>query len=289
MISMTKVLVIGSTGFLGRNIIKQDYGFTIIGSYNNKKTKDSLIKIDLNNHDIVKKNILAHKPSIVIDASDFKFEKMDEKSAIKTSTYNTKNLISICHQTKAHLLFISSDSVFDGQKGNYTEQDNSNPISLYGKIKYFSEKAIRENAKNFLIIRTSMLFGWEAQKWNFVSWVIDNLKNKKAIEVIKDQFVSPSYCPNVAEMIFETIRLDLKGIIHLAGSSQLTRLEFAKLICETFSFDEKLLLPIRLNETDLDLIRGKNTTLNVDKAKNLLKIKPLTALESLTKMKEIQN
>jgi len=283
---MRKILVLGSSGFLGRNIIERESEFDVMGSYYKEKTTSELIKIDLNKHNVVKKNIFAHKPDIVVDASQYDFQNMDQNLAIETSKSNAKNLISICNKINANLLFISSDSVFDGKRGNYTEQDNPHPMNLYGKIKYEQEKSIKENANNFLIIRTSLLFGWGIKKWNFVTWVINNLKKNKPIKAIKDQYVSPSYCPNVADMILDTIRLDLKGIIHLAGSTQLTRLEFAKLVCNTFFLDQNFLTPIGLNEINLAVMRGNKTTLNVDMAKKLLKIKPLSAHKSLEKMKE---
>ena len=299
---MRKILVLGSSGFLGRNILERESEFDVTGSYYKEKTTSKLIKIDLNKHNVVKKNIFAHKPDIVVDASQYDFQNMDQNLAIETSKSNAKNLISICNKINANLLFISSDSVFDGKRGNYTEKDNSHPINLYGKIKYAQEKSIKENANNFLIVRTSLLFGWGIKKWNFVTWVINNLKKNKPIKVIRDQYISPSYCPNVAvirdqyispsycpnvaDMILDSIRLDLKGIIHLAGSTQLTRLEFAKLVCKTFFLDQNFLTPIGLNETNLDLMRGNKTTLNVDMAKKLLKIKPLSAHKSLEKMNE---
>lgn len=281
---MKKILVIGSTGFLGQNIIKLKTKYNLKGTHFKNKINSS-IYLNLHNHYLVNKIISSYSPSIVIDSSNFNIQNVNSEKAIKINNNNMTYLISVCNNIGARLLFISSDMVFDGKRGNYKEIDIPNPINLYGTLKHESEILISHLSNDSLIVRTSLLFGWNNTK-NFVLWIIENLRKNNSIQVINDQYISPSYCPDISKMILETIYHDITGTIHLAGNSQLSRFEFAKLICKIFLLNEDLLIPIKMSKIDFGMKRGKYTTLNVEKATNLLRHKPVSATSMLTKMKK---
>lgn len=276
-----KKLLLGGSGFLGRNIMKNCHDLSIIGTYFRNKNNEDLIHLNLDFHENVEKILESLKPSLIIDASNPDFSIRYFSRTIK----NMEKLLSICKQMNTKFVYVSSDAVFDGNKGNYKETDTTNPISDYGKLKQAIEKLICIYVDEHLIVRTSLLFGLGVKKWNFVLWVINNLKNNHPIQVISDQLVSPSYCPNVAEMILEAVNNDLTGIIHLAGSSQITRYDFAKLICEFFSLKKSSCIPVRMEEININEPKGKNFTLNVSKAQSILKSKPMTLTEALQRMK----
>jgi dTDP-4-dehydrorhamnose reductase len=182
------------------------------------------------------------------------------------------------------ILYISTDYVFDGEKGLYQEHDNPNPINWYGMTKLFAEKELlRCESENWCIARTSTPFGAHTKKLTFPHFVINNLLQNREIRVLTDQITSPTYALNLAEMMLEIIYNRIKGIIHLCGSSQLSRFDQALMIASVHNLDKKLIKPASITEMPWKARRPRNSSLDVSKAYNSLANKPLAFRESLLK------
>lgn len=185
------------------------------------------------------------------------------------------------------MVYISTDYVFDGEKGLYVEEDTPNPINHYGVTKLEGENQVKKLCKNYVILRTSVLYGWHSWKQNFVTWVINSLKQKKEISIVEDHSNTPTLADNLAEITIEAVQKNLRGLYHASGSQRISRYEFAQQITKAFNLNQNLIKPTKTNQiTAWTAKRPKDSSLNINKIRELLKTKPLNICEGLKKMKE---
>jgi len=165
---------------------------------------------------------------------------------------------------------MSTDFIFDGisKEGNYNENDTPNPLSFYAKTKYNTEQAIITSEIEYLICRTAVLYGWNKDKHNFITWIINKLQKNEPIQIVTDQFNSPTFVKNLAEIILKLIEKDANGIYHTAGDCALNRYEMAIKCAEVFNLRNELISQIESFKQKA--IRPKNAGLDISKLKRLL-------------------
>jgi dTDP-4-dehydrorhamnose reductase len=165
---------------------------------------------------------------------------------------------------------MSTDFIFDGisKKGNYNENDTPNPLSYYAKTKYKAETAIINSEIDYTICRTAVLYGWNKDKQNFITWIINKLQQNKPIQIVTDQYNSPTFVRNLAEILLKLIEKDVKGIYHTAGDCQLNRYEMAIKCAEVFNLNKELIS--QLESIEQKAVRPKNAGLDISKLKNLI-------------------
>lgn len=175
----------------------------------------------------------------------------------------------------SYLLHISTDYVFDGKVGNYAENDLPNPINWYGSTKLSGETEIKNilPKEQWSIARISTPFGLHDKKQSFPVFVISNLRAKKSIKVLTDQYTSPIYAGTLSKMLSEIIESKFNGVINLACKVGLSRYQQALNIADTFGLDADLINRISMNEISWKAKRPMRSTLNTDKALKTLKNK----------------
>jgi dTDP-4-dehydrorhamnose reductase len=164
----------------------------------------------------------------------------------------TAQLAQLCRQADAHLAYVSTDYVFDGEAGPYDEDAVPNPQGTYALTKHMGEQAVRALAGSGAICRTAIVYGWHpGPRLNFGAWLVTALREGRKVPLFSDQLVTPSLASHVAQMVSE-IACDAKGgIWHCAGAQALTRIAFGEALCRTFGFDPALLEPIPMAEVPL--------------------------------------
>jgi dTDP-4-dehydrorhamnose reductase len=186
------------------------------------------------------------------------------------------------NRKECFLLYVSTDYVFDGEKGDYVETDETNPLNWYGMTKLFGEKELLEcNSDNWCIARTSTPFGVHAKKVSFPLFVLKSLYQEHEVNVLTDQITSPTYALNLAEMMQDIIDKRVKGVLHLSGSSQISRFDQALQIASAYDLDKDLIKPASMGEMKWKARRPKNSSLNVTKAYSTLTKKPMEFKESI--------
>lgn len=286
---MQRLLITGAAGLLGRKIAdlaRKDYKVTPL--YHTGSLYPSSPKFDITNPQEVSSLVNAIKPNILIHtAAETNVDKCEteKEHAWKVNTEGTRYLALACAKVNAKLVYISTDYVFDGKKGNYNETDKPNPINYYGLTKLEGEQQVIQNCKNYAILRTSVLYGWHPWKQNFVTWTINQLKQNKEIIVVKDHYNTPTLVDNLAEMTLEIVERDSQGLFHTSGSERISRYEFAKQIAKTFNLNSHLIKPIKMDQlTTWIAKRPKDSSLNTSKIQKQLKTKPLNITEGLERM-----
>ena len=149
----------------------------------------------------------------------------EKELAMKINAKATEIISKQAAKKRAFFLYVSTDYVFDGKNGMKKETDIPNPIDFYGESKLAGEKAVMDMASSWCIARTSTPFGIHPTKKSFPIWIKENLQARKEIKVITDQYTSPTYVPNLSRMILEIATRQIVGIIHVAGSSRISRFE----------------------------------------------------------------
>lgn len=157
-----------------------------------------------------------------------------------------QHLARQCRTVGAHFIQVSTDFVFDGKDGPYREDARPNPISFYGKSKQAAENAARAaGLDKWSVARTVLVYGTgdKLSRSNFALWVLEKLSNGESINVVTDQYRSPTYAPDLAAGIERIARYGKDGIFHLSGREFISVFEFARVIAEVFDLDTSLLQP----------------------------------------------
>ncbi len=145
----------------------------------------------------------------------------------------------------ATVLYYSTDHVFDGAAADYSEETPASPLSVYAQAKVEGERAVREQLPGrHLILRTSGLYGPEAQRKNFVVRLVDQLRAGNRLRLPSDQWGSPTYNGDLAVATRFLLEKGLHGTFHATGPEFMPRIQLAKQVCDAFELDEKLLDPV---------------------------------------------
>jgi UDP-4-amino-4,6-dideoxy-N-acetyl-beta-L-altrosamine transaminase/dTDP-4-dehydrorhamnose reductase len=274
--SREKLLITGISGLLGNNLayyFRDTY--EILGLYNSHPVAISGIcteRCDISDEDSIKKIISEFNPSIIIHCAsltDIDQCEMNKELTKKINVLSTKNLVRSIKKENIKLIYISTDAVYDGVKGNFLEDDNINPLSYYGLSKYEGELEVA-GKEDSLIFRTN-IFGWNIQdKKSLAEWMLGELKANRRINCFKDVYFSSIYTMEFARAIDIAIQKDLSGVYNCGASDTCSKYEFAQKIADWFELDKTLINPISIDEFNFRAKRGKQLTLNVNKLQKAL-------------------
>jgi len=199
----------------------------------------------------------------------------------------TANVAAACREASVRLAHVSTEYVFDGESGPYTEEDIPHPISYYGLSKLESEKAVRERCSDWAIARTTVLFGEAPNvRPSFVAWLVDKLGKGETVRVVDDQIGSPTLADNLAEMLLAVLDSDRQGIYNTVGDSIIDRHSFAVIAAERFGLDPNLIQRIKTSELNQPAARPLKAGLIMEKfKKDFPAVAVLTAEQALTRLR----
>jgi dTDP-4-dehydrorhamnose reductase len=260
------ILIIGASGYIGGNLYRYFLEGEAVGTYFNTK-KSGLFYLNLEDPDINSLNIDLSKIRYCIICSaisNIDECKKNEEKARKINVSGTKKIIDQLFKMGIVPVFLSSDQVFDGKKGNYSELDERNPVNVYGETKKEIEDYLLNSKKEFLIIRISKIFGLEPSDGTLLtSWAL-NLRNNETIRSAYDQRLSPTYIGDLVEILNISLKKELRGLYNVASPESFTRDEIAKMIKSKLNLDGNI---ISCSIKDFNFLdkRPLNTSLNVQK------------------------
>lgn len=282
-----KFLVTGSAGLVGRQVVKDlsEYGDNVFSSYSNSKPESGIVTyLDLQNVENIPPVISDIKPDVIIHLAAMTNVDQCETDKDMAMKINSKSTAVLAEQSEKHnafLVYVSTDYVFDGEQGMKKESDIPNPIGYYGRSKLEGEIAVRNMSSNWCIARTSTPFGMHPTKKTFPLFIAENLLAKKETMVITDQYTSPTYVPNLSKMLIEISSRKIQGIIHLAGSTRISRYDMALLVSEKLGLDTNLLKPAKMKDMNWKAKRPQDSSLDVSKASSILTEKPMSVHQGL--------
>jgi len=242
---------------------------------------------ELSNGREVRQLFEAAQPEVVIHCAsltDVDACERDPVAAYASNVESTAHVATNARNLQAQVICVSTDYVFDGTAGPYSEEVVPVPRGVYSSTKYIGEQVVRTLTPTWAIARTAVVYGWPpAGRPNFGSWLVTSLAQRQQVRLFEDQFVSPSLAANVAEMLVELAERRLTGIWNTCGATVINRVEFGKLLCEVFGFDKALLVPTRLRDAKLSAPRPAHSGLKTDKAQQELAHQPLALPVALQK------
>lgn len=217
-----RILIIGSNGLLGSDLVEDWTGDTIIPA----TSRDA----DIRDLDELRRLASGHRPDWIILAAgytDVDGSERDPELAFAINRDGTRNVALVARELGAKLCYLSTDYVFDGSSTRpYEPQDPVNPLNVYGASKAAGEKAVQAEASHWLIVRTSWLFG--ANKSCFPEKILLAADSQPELKVVIDQVGSPTYTKDLAGAIRGLVRADAHGIVNITNSGTCSWFEFAR-------------------------------------------------------------
>ncbi len=279
---MNSHLVIGASGQVGEHLLNALHAHDLpaLGTYFRHEVP-VMTALDVRDAQAVRELIeRVQPPTIYLPASlthvDWCEENVEESFAINVQ--GAVNVARAAQEIGAKLVYFSSDYVFDGENGPYDESDVAHPISEYGRQKVLAEHYLALHQPNALIIRTTVVYGWERQGKNFVQRLREVLGRGERMRVPVDQIGSPSYAPDVARASVELAQMNARGVFHVAGPKLADRYEFACTAARVFGLDENLLDAVTTAELGQVAPRPLRAGMRVEKAVATLQ-RPLLGFE----------
>ena len=282
-----KMLITGISGMLGGNLAHyfRDW-FQVAGVYHTNRVSIegvSTIRADLADFEQTRKMIDSTKPEIVIHCASLTSIddcESDQERANRANVQSTENLVNILKGSGARLVFISSDSVYDGENGNYKESDPAAPRNHYGRTKQLGEDALAQ-LPGSLALRTN-IFGYNIRdKKSLAESFLATLQQGGKIKGFTDAVFSSIYTFELARVIDIALQKNLSGLYNCGGRDSCSKHDFAVKLAELFGLDQSLISKSTLAEHGFKAPRGKNLSLDVSKLENALSYRLPTIDQSL--------
>ncbi len=296
-----RIVIFGSFGKVGEAIdrdlkINTNYEIIAPSKYTEEKSKywsRNNCDYDILNFKEIKKILINLKPNIIINCAAFTNVDLCEEQKAECWKLNTdfvEMLARATAVTNSHLIQFSTDYIFDGLGGPYSEQASPNPINFYGKSKLAAENAIKSIDCKFSIIRTNFLFGYSRiGKKTFVDYVLDNLSQSKPIKVVDSLYSNPILTSDIAKGVRKVIKEAYLGVINFAGNDYVSRYDIAREIAKLQNLDTNLIEKIGINDVEFLANRPIKAGLKNQKALLDLNLKfqnlENSLLEYLTQLK----
>ena len=286
-------LVIGASGLIGEHILRVllARGLEAKGTYFRHR-RAGLVPLDIRDESAIIELLNHVRPDFVYFPAAIANVDYCEQNPDLTTEVNVKAgrlVLEHLGRSGTKSVFFSSDYVFDGRSGPYEESDTLSPICEYGRQKAELERTVAERDEQALVVRTTVVYGWESQGKNFVSRLLSKVRNGDTIRVPTDQVGTPTFAPNLADAVVELALADARGLVHIAGPTRVSRFEFAREAIRIGGMDQDLVLPVHTAELGQIAPRPLSAGLRVEKAQRSFGLRLLDYKTGLGQMLELRH
>lgn len=284
------MLVVGGTGLVGNSLVRawKAKGIEVAAATYHCHPSGGFLQLDMREEAQVRALLGAHRPSVVAVPAANPFVDYCELHPAETRAVNvtgTLNVARACKDIGARMIFYSSDYVFDGVKGTYTEEDAPSPINEYGRQKAEAEAGVLACDPRNLVLRTSGAYGWQWEPKNFVLQVRAKLSAGQKMRVADGVRYNPTYVENLAEITTSLVEAGAGGIFHAVGAEEIERHEFAVRAARAFGLDPALITLVPAGEFKAPAARPKESSLITDKVRRAVpRVLPIGVAEGLKRM-----
>lgn len=253
-----KVCITGANGFLGQYLVTEllERGMEVIatGQGNDRsgrmpQARYQYLQLDITEIEKYKALLAANRPDFLVHLAAITQPDACALDPARCTLINEKataDLAGIADTYRCHFVLLSTDFVFDGKKGNYTEQDVPAPISHYGHTKLAAEHWVKASSSPWTIIRTCLVYGnaWKGTRANILSWVKESLEKGEPIKVVNDQVRTPTYVADLAQAIGLMLAKRATGIFHISGKDVRTPYQMAIETARWLGYKQELITPV---------------------------------------------
>ena len=291
---MKRILVTGSNGLLGQKLIDrilQDTQIQLIATSKGANRYPETLGYEYGSLDVCDfqdvKNVVEryHPDAIIHTAAMTNVDSCEsnKEQCLELNVTAVKNLISVCEELKIQLVHLSTDFIFDGENGPYTEEDEPNPLSYYGVTKLMAEKLLSESSCKCAVLRTIIVYGIvkDMSRTNIVLWAKGALEKGDPINVVYDQWRMPTLAEDLAECCVLAVQKNAQGIYNASGGDLMSIVELVEKVADFWGLDKSLINPISSDSLNQTAKRPKKTGFILDKTIRELGYKPHTFEEGL--------
>jgi dTDP-4-dehydrorhamnose reductase len=284
---MKKVLITGSNGLLGQKLLDlyltlDNVELIATARGDNRyprKEGYTYTSLDITNEQQVQQVIAQHAPDCIINTAamtNVDVCETDKQGCDKLNVDAVAYLVAAANNIGAHLVHLSTDFIFDGKKGPYKEEDEANPLSYYGHSKLLAENMVREYCHKWSIARTVLVYGvvHDMSRSNIVLWAKGALEQGKPINVVDDQFRSPTLAEDLAKGCQLIEQKEAEGIFNISGKDQMSILEIVVRVADYFELDKDKLNVISSASLNQPAKRPPITGFDLSKSRKILGYEP---------------
>ena len=276
---MKKIIVTGSNGLLGQKVTAlsiQDPEIELIATSigpNRHNLKDGYTNEELDVLDLDRLNELVeiYQPDSIIHTAAMTNVDACEAERAKCYALNVqsvKNLVDVCGRRDIQLVHLSTDFIFDGENGPYTEEAEPNPLSYYGETKLESELILKNSSCRWAILRTIIVYGVvnDMSRSNIVLWAKGALEKGEPIHVVNDQWRMPTLAEDLAACCLLAVKKNASGVFNVSGKDLMSILEIVERVADHYGLNKSLIKAISAESLNQAAKRPKKTGFILDKA-----------------------
>ena len=288
-----RILITGANGLLGQKLtelLDDDLAVDLIATARGNLIlplkRGTFLPLDITDLSAVEQVLAQAKPDVVINTAAMTQVdqcETDREACWKNNVTAVENLATACTKTGTRLIHISTDFIFDGSHGPLDESVKPNPLSYYGTSKLAAEEIVRKSSLDWTILRTVLVFGItrDMSRSNIVLWVKKSLEEGKTIQVVNDQWRTPTLAEDLAMGCLLAAKKKAKGIFNVSGSEMMTPFDIANQTAEFFKLDKSLIKATDSTKFKQPAVRPLKTGFIIDKARKELGYRPHSFGEGL--------
>jgi len=281
--------VIGASGLVGQALLRvlENNQYEVTGTYATHPA-DGLISLDIADASAVCDFFRQIQPrTVFLTAALTHVDYCEDhpEEAFQTNTEGCKNVAKEAARSRSKLVYYSTDYIFDGTSGPYDEEAQPCPASNYGKSKLEAERAIQEILQDYLILRTTVVYGWDRRSKNFAMQVYQKLQAGIPMQVPEDQVGNPTLVDYLAEASIRLVQQGTRGIVNVVGKDLLSRSEFGKALARAYGLDPEMITPVPTASLKQRALRPLCGGLQTERLSRLLSTEAMSLEEALKRLR----
>jgi len=277
---MKKVLITGGNGLLGKRLrqLLESNKFLVIGTGLGRDRllnhNHSYVQLDITNKNQCFEILNKLNPDVIVNAAAITNVDCCETKKEHCLLVNSESIDHLNISKKRHFIQISTDFIFEGNEGPYSEENNPKPINYYGFSKYQAEKKLLTKNWNYSIVRTCLVYGEDNESNNILMWVKRALQKKESLNIVDDQYRTPTHVDDLCNGVLRIIEANATGIYNISGAEYLSIFDFVCNIAKGYEFDVSLINRSRTIDINQRAIRPVKSGLLINKAKRDFNFEP---------------
>lgn len=290
------IVVTGASGLLGANLALAacERGYETVGLYHRHPVRLAGVRclsIDLSDRLAVMNLLQSLHPRWIVHCAaltNVDWCEDHSEEAFRDNAHAPGEMASLARELDARFVYISTDAVFDGQFGGYSEDDTPRPINVYAQSKLAGEQAVAQAHPDSLIVRTN-LFGWNVQdKASLGEWVLTRLKAGSPVPAFDDVEFAPLLANDLGEIVLDLLHRGARGLFHAGASDAVSKYDFALAIAREFGLSTSSIQRTHIADAALRAPRPQKTWLRADKLEQALDRRMPTVAQAIARFHELQ-
>jgi dTDP-4-dehydrorhamnose reductase len=267
------LVITGASGLLGASVLRSavEFGWETVGLCHQHVIRDPAMhvaRVDLTDESATRRLLFDLRPDAIVHcaaATDVDWCEDNPKEAEAINVQASAVLAETASTLNARFVYVSTDSVFDGKRGDYVETDEPAPLNVYARSKLAGERETLRGNPSGMVVRVS-IYGWNAQnKDSLAEWVLRRLEEGRDVPGFTDVFFTPILVNDLVPVLFAMLQQELTGLYHVVGSERISKFEFARRVATTFGFDPARVTPCQVKDMNLRAARPLDVSLNTEK------------------------